>query len=131
MVFFTPESELRRNKRPKRDSRQAIPKAVKLRVLARFDGLCGYCGEKPLRLQVDHMTPVAMGGTNDESNLMPACHPCNNYKMSWPVYLFRQELEKNVERARKYSLNFRLAERFGLVRTTGGAIVFHFEKVQT
>jgi hypothetical protein len=32
------------------------------------------------RLHIDHIIPVAAGGTNDEANLWLACQLCNNHK---------------------------------------------------
>lgn len=44
-----------------------------------FDGRCVCCGEaKPLT--VDHVQPVALGGTNWLHNLQPLCHTCNRTK---------------------------------------------------
>lgn len=52
---------------------------VKRKVLKR-DGLrCQYCG-KPLTEEeatVDHVIPLAAGGTNGSSNLVVACEECN------------------------------------------------------
>lgn len=41
--------------------------------------LCAYCGSAE-RLTVDHVVPMALGGTNTVSNLAPACHGCNAQK---------------------------------------------------
>lgn len=57
--------------------RQAIPLDVKRRVLAA--GLCAHCGSTD-RLTVDHVRPVARGGSNDEANLQCLCRPCNSRK---------------------------------------------------
>lgn len=47
---------------------------------AAFRGLpCHYCGA-PKAGTVDHVIPVSRGGTNDASNLVPACGPCNYSK---------------------------------------------------
>jgi hypothetical protein len=32
------------------------------------------------RLEIEHITPLAKGGTNEESNLWLACPICNRYK---------------------------------------------------
>lgn len=42
----------------------------------------------------------------------------------------RREIEKQIERARAYSVNFRTAERFGLVEVIEKPVVFWFEKYQ-
>lgn len=39
---------------------------------------CSYCPE--LATSVDHVIPLAKGGTNHERNLAPACLPCNGSK---------------------------------------------------
>lgn len=49
------------------------------------DKHCAYCGKElhPLRdFCIDHVTPKCAGGTDDMSNLVAACRPCNNTKGS-------------------------------------------------
>lgn len=65
-------------------SLQYIPKPIRQKVaeIARFR--CGYCLTSqqiigPL-LEIDHLIPVARGGTSDEENLWLACPLCNGAK---------------------------------------------------
>ena len=48
-------------------------------VLQRDGFACRYCGQRApsVELQVDHVVPVARGGTNKLSNLAAACRGCN------------------------------------------------------
>lgn len=51
-------------------------------------GLCHYCGGKfrPSELTMDHVIPLARGGTSAKGNLVPACRDCNrDKKLSTPV----------------------------------------------
>lgn len=49
-------------------------------ALIRRDGeCCVYCRSKE-KLVVDHMVPIALGGTDDEDNLALACKSCNSGK---------------------------------------------------
>lgn len=59
--------------------RQAIRKSVRFEVLKRDSFTCQYCGQKApdVVLEVDHITPVADGGTNDILNLVTSCRECN------------------------------------------------------
>ena len=41
---------------------------------------CFYCGAVNERLQLDHVVPRSRGGSDDPSNLVPACKPCNTSK---------------------------------------------------
>ena len=105
-----------------------IPKKIKEKIRNKFEGRCVYCGEKPLKLCVDHMIPFAyMDGSNDESNLMPACFQCNSLKIVYDVEQFRNELQLQVDRARKYSVNFRFAEKYGQIQVAETPIKFYFE----
>lgn len=46
--------------------------------VGRRDGfLCAMCGYTGNDLQLDHITPVAKGGTNNLGNLQLLCPPCN------------------------------------------------------
>lgn len=51
-------------------------------------GLCHYCGQKfpPAQLTMDHIVPVARGGTSTKGNVVPACKKCNQEKkLTTPV----------------------------------------------
>ena len=45
-------------------------------------GTCHYCGKKvgAKDLTMDHVVPVARGGTSSKGNLVPACDACNKSK---------------------------------------------------
>ena len=80
-------------------------------------------------MQVDHIKASYCGGSDDMDNLNPACRPCNNYKLTYSIEELRHEISRQVDRARRYSVNFRLAERYGLIAITGNPVVFYFERV--
>lgn len=67
--------------------RKSISNKVRFEVLKRDDFSCHYCGAKPpeVRLEVDHIEPIARGGSNDESNLVAACERCNCGKRDIPL----------------------------------------------
>lgn len=96
----------------------------------KYAGRCTYCGHKITRraMQVDHIEASYRGGSDEMQNLNPACFACNNYKLAYSIEQLRQQIEQQVERGRLYSVNFRLAERYGLIKTTGAPVVFYFEQ---
>jgi len=60
-------------------------------------GNCHYCGKKFERkeLTMDHVVPIARGGSSTPGNIVPACRPCNaEKKLSTPVDLILKELKK-------------------------------------
>jgi 5-methylcytosine-specific restriction endonuclease McrA len=90
------------------------------------------------KLQVDHIIPHARGHQYERKgvdldaieNLMPACRKCNNFKHNNSLEGFRRDLGESIARARKYSVNFNNAERFGLISIhPQERIIFHFEKI--
>jgi len=61
-----------------------ITAALRQRVATSARFRCGYCQTSqnvigPL-LEIDHVIPQALGGTDDESNLWLACPMCNSHK---------------------------------------------------
>lgn len=50
------------------------------RTLRRYGHCCAYCGDKPERLQMEHVIPLARGGRHAIGNVVPACQPCNRSK---------------------------------------------------
>lgn len=61
-------------------SRQSLPVTTCRQVAARCDYRCTYCGDLTGPFEVDHIYPVALGGTDDLENLTLACVPCNRSK---------------------------------------------------
>ena len=59
-----------------------IPPAVKQYVFNRDHYQCQSCGKDRLRakLSIDHIIPLAKGGSNDISNLQTLCLDCNRIK---------------------------------------------------
>jgi hypothetical protein len=62
----------------------AVSKRTRYEVLKRDNHTCRYCGgaAPDVVLTVDHVTPVALGGGDDPSNLVAACRDCNAGKAS-------------------------------------------------
>lgn len=57
---------------------------LRFRILVRDRFRCVYCGAKSsdpgVVLHVDHVKPRSQGGSNDPSNLVSSCKPCNEGK---------------------------------------------------
>lgn len=49
--------------------------AQRNRIRARANGVCEMCGR--LGHEVDHIIPLAAGGSNEDSNLRFLCRPCH------------------------------------------------------
>lgn len=65
----------------------AVTKRLRFEILRRDNQTCQYCGEKApdVTLHVDHVIPVALGGTDQPGNLVTACKDCNLGKSSVPA----------------------------------------------
>ena len=59
-----------------------VSKRTRYEVLRRDNHTCRYCHATDQPLTVDHVTPVALGGTDDPSNLVACCKDCNAGKSS-------------------------------------------------
>lgn len=68
-------------------SRVPLSRKARFDIFRRDNFSCQYCGAHPAysELRVDHVHPVAKGGTNEKQNLITACHPCNAGKRDYPA----------------------------------------------
>lgn len=78
-----------------------------LRALYEFR--CGYCGvgeaEVGAELTLDHFQPRSRGGTEENENLVYACHACNEFKSDfWP-----DETQTHLLHPRRDDLSLHLA----------------------
>lgn len=77
--------------------KRSVSKKLRFEVLKRDKFQCQYCGAKApdALLHVDHIEPVASGGSNDIVNLVSACAGCNLGKGAAPL-----DDNSSVEKAR-------------------------------
>lgn len=68
-------------------TRRGISKRTRFEVMKRDGFVCKYCGNSPTvsPLVVDHVIPVAKGGTDDPANLVASCVDCNSGKSDVPL----------------------------------------------
>lgn len=65
----------------------SISVRTRFEIFKRDNFTCRYCGKKSpeVILQLDHIIPVAGGGTNDDMNLVTSCFECNSGKSDKPL----------------------------------------------
>jgi len=65
-------------------ARRGIPASIDRRVRRAARNRCGYCLSPQhlvmAHLEIEHVIPLARGGTDDESNLWLACPICSGHK---------------------------------------------------
>lgn len=84
------------DKRKLKFKREHIPgkEAIMQELFAKQKKKCMYCGKdkhEPNDLHLDHMTPIALGGSNDISNLQLLCGSCNSRKGTMTDDEFRKK----------------------------------------
>lgn len=60
----------------------AVTKRTRFEVLRRDNYTCRYCRSTDGELTIDHVTPVALGGSDKPDNLVACCKDCNAGKSS-------------------------------------------------
>lgn len=66
-----------------------------MRMAARFDYRCAYCGNKPDgQLDPDHVVPLSRGGQDSLGNLLPACCACNSDKRDLLLHEWSADRER-------------------------------------
>ncbi|ECJ2353651.1 HNH endonuclease [Salmonella enterica subsp. salamae] len=134
----------------------ALTRKQRERLRMKFGGRCAYCGcvlpEKGWH--ADHVQAVLRKSercmkaaekgifrlkTTGEvfrpeadcpENIFPSCAPCNLLKTTYSLEMFRKQVSLQVERGRRSSVNFRTAERFGLISVANKPVVFWFEQYE-
>jgi len=95
--------------------RKPLSKKIRFEVFKRDSFTCQYCGRKSpdVILHVDHLDPVAKGGTNDILNLVTSCEECNQGKSDIPlsdnsvVEKQRKQVEAIQERREQMEMFFK------------------------
>lgn len=107
------------------NKREPIKKSVRFEVFKRDKFTCQYCGSKApdVVLHVDHIHPVAEGGTSDILNLVTACVTCNAGKgartLSDSTALDKQRAQLESLQDRREQIEMMLAWRNELAAQRG------------
>jgi hypothetical protein len=124
--------------------RKTLQKSKRIELINKWNSNCSYCGIgiNAQTAQIDHGIPLVLQDSisllglsaqlpsadlNDDWNLFPSCRKCNNWKGGMTIKQFRFELSKQVERCRRYSRNYRIASRFGLVVAMKNSVDFYMD----
>jgi hypothetical protein len=85
----------RAKRAPLPPGRQPMDPDLRWTVFRRDGYACVWCGSDS-DLTIDHIHPVALGGTNDVSNLQTLCRTCNSRKgiSASPGRYRRRELQR-------------------------------------
>jgi hypothetical protein len=85
---------------PQLNQRKPLSKRTRFAVFKRDLFACQYCGATPpaVVLEVDHIEPVAEGGSDDEGNLVTACFDCNRGKAAIPLTVAPEALAVRAAR---------------------------------
>ena len=80
-------------------SRRSIPPEIEQRVRLAAGYRCGYCLSPqwllPWELEIEHILPTALGGTDEEANLWLSCRSCNCFKAA-QIYAFDPISQRRV-----------------------------------
>ena len=62
----------------------ALSKRIRHEIMRRDNHACRYCGQiaPDVKLTIDHVIPIALGGSDEPTNLVTACVDCNAGKTS-------------------------------------------------
>ncbi len=112
--------------------RRKLNKSERLQIYNKCNHRCAYCGcgIEYKDMQVDHVKPLRIGGTDELSNMLPACRSCNHYKATLDVEGFRKYIEGIPSRLDRDSIPFAVGKRFGVVEDNRKKVVFWFEELK-
>ncbi len=115
-------------------------------IFNKYNGHCGYCGEKLTKFQVDHIIPkrsfkediqdkvrvpkflshLTENDLGHIDNLIPTCQSCNNYKSGGSLEFFRFMIQ-DIPRKLKYQSIYKIGQRYGYTVNEDLKVVFYFE----
>lgn len=113
--------------------RKPIPKKIRLQVYEMCGGHCAYCGcELQYKdMQVEHVNPISLCGSDTIDNMLPSCRSCNHYKSTLNLEDFREYVSTLHNRMLRDSVNYRTLNRFNLIKPSEEPLIFYFERMKT
>lgn len=85
-----------------KQQRRRLTAVAKEKIFIRDKYECQYCGSHE-DLEIDHIIPLSKGGNNEDSNLITACHKCNNLKGDKDIKEFFKMIERDNKKLERVS----------------------------
>lgn len=113
-----------------------LNKKQRLELFDKYSGRCAYCGDELVKgWHADHIEPIRRNGDgtclnpHNEvfDNYNPSCASCNINKHSMSLEEFRKSISMYVESLNKYTVQYKMAKKYGLVVETEKEVKFYFE----
>jgi hypothetical protein len=81
--------------------RRTLTRKARFEIFKRDGFACQYCGAHPptVVLEIDHIQPVALGGSCDHYNLVTSCFNCNRGKGAAPLNSVMPTLKERAAEA--------------------------------
>jgi|GEM_PF-1557910 len=115
-----------------------LSKADRASILDKSNGRCWYCGTNltGTKWQADHFHPIIRYGDgkcaypqlDTMANMVPSCAPCNNYKLSASVEVFRRNVAEQERLTLQASTGLRMLNRMNRVTFSQDPVKFWFEE---
>ena len=111
--------------------RKKLTKQERLDIYNKYNGRCGYCGEKIniKDMQVDHIVALRVGGTDTLDNMICSCRSCNHYKSTYTLEKFEKQLQEIPNRLIRDSAIFRIDLKYRLIEIKDKKVEFYFKKI--
>ena len=74
-------------------------------LLEKWDRECAYCGKQNIPLQIEHIHPKSLGGSDRVSNLCLACEKCNQRKGNKPIEEFLKKKPSLLQKLKNKALS--------------------------
>lgn len=114
-----------------------MKKSERKTLFYKYNGKCAYCGcDLQKGWHADHIEPIRRNWWNGTvlnphnevlTNYNPSCASCNINKHSDSLEVFRERIGNFVNSLNSYSVQYKIAKRYGLVEETNKKVVFYFE----
>lgn len=112
-----------------------ITKKLREKIFNKYAGHCAYCGCKLRKgWHIDHLKPIkrnTVGCDHPENdnvdNLMPSCPQCNINKHQMTLEQFRASVSKYLDSLNKYSVQYQMVKKYGLLEEKNIKVLFYFE----
>lgn len=113
-----------------KNQRTALSKKTRFDIFKRDAFCCQYCGKTPpaVVLEVDHVLPVAAGGTNATHNLITACFDCNRGKSDGLLSVVPASIAEQAELAAEKLAQIKAYDR--LIKAQRRTEEAHIDEVQ-